>query len=87
MLTPQELIDMPGYGNAEKHLRAQGQWRATDTDAERIDFIATHVEKMRRADHSMDWHFSIECQDYDPDMFRYDLDAIASKTEMKKETQ
>ena len=25
-LTPQELIDIPGAGRAEKHLRDQGQW-------------------------------------------------------------
>lgn len=81
MLTPQELINLPGYGNAEKHLRGQGQWHVTATDAERIDFIATHVETMRRADRSQDWHFSIHEQDYDPEMFRYDLDAVASKTE------
>jgi hypothetical protein len=25
-MTPQELIDMPGYGKAEKHLRMIGEW-------------------------------------------------------------
>lgn len=29
MLTPQQLIDMPGYGNAEKYLRKTGKWRLT----------------------------------------------------------
>lgn len=26
-MTPQELIDMPGYGKAEKHLRKVGKWK------------------------------------------------------------
>lgn len=25
-MTPQELIDLPGYGSAEKELRRTGQW-------------------------------------------------------------
>lgn len=28
-MTPQQLIDMPGYGKAEQHLRATGQWDDT----------------------------------------------------------
>ena len=26
-LTPQELIDLPGAGHAEKHLRETGRWK------------------------------------------------------------
>ena len=28
-LSPQELIDLRGYGQAEKHLRATGRWELT----------------------------------------------------------
>lgn len=28
-MTPQQLIDMPGYGDAEKQLRKEGRWRLT----------------------------------------------------------
>lgn len=31
-MTPQELIDMPGYGSAEKELRRQGRWMYTDKE-------------------------------------------------------
>lgn len=26
-MTPQELIDLPGYGKAEKYLRRTGKWK------------------------------------------------------------
>lgn len=38
-MTPQELIDLPGYGQANKHLKAMGMWRVTIDDTERIDWI------------------------------------------------
>ena len=28
-MTPQQLIDLPGYGSAEKQLRKEGRWRLT----------------------------------------------------------
>ena len=28
-MTPQDLIDLPGYGNAEKQLRKMGKWQLT----------------------------------------------------------
>lgn len=31
-LSPQELIDLPGYGNAEAHLRKTNRWDKTDDD-------------------------------------------------------
>lgn len=31
-LSPQELINMPGAGRAEKHLRETGRWRLTASD-------------------------------------------------------
>jgi hypothetical protein len=38
-MTPQELIDLPGYGSAKRELIKQGQWQATMTDTERIEWI------------------------------------------------
>jgi len=29
MMTPQQLIDLPGAGNAEKQLRKMGKWQLT----------------------------------------------------------
>ena len=34
-MTPQELMDMPGYGKAEEYLRKTGKWKLTKE--ERID--------------------------------------------------
>ena len=28
-MTPQELMDLPGYGSAEKVLRNKGEWKLT----------------------------------------------------------
>lgn len=28
-MTPQQLIDLPGYGSAEKQLRKMGKWKLT----------------------------------------------------------
>ncbi len=28
-MTPQDLINLPGYGNAEKQLRKMGKWQLT----------------------------------------------------------
>ena len=31
-MTPQELIDLPGYGSAKKQLRKQGNWQPDSRD-------------------------------------------------------
>ena len=38
-MTPQQLIDLPGYGQANKRVKAMGMWRETMTDTERLDWI------------------------------------------------
>lgn len=42
-MTPQQLIDLPGYGNASKHVKAMGYWRETLNDTERIEWLDGHV--------------------------------------------
>jgi len=31
-MTPQELMDLPGYGSAEKQMRKDGRWRLSPTE-------------------------------------------------------
>jgi len=38
-MTPQDLINLPGAGNAEKQLRSDGLWRVTINDTERINWL------------------------------------------------
>ena len=75
-MTPHDLINLPGAGNAEKWLRANGMWHITMTDTERIEWMmdnAMHVEL--RGD---------EIIPVFGDFFRDDLDKAASQTAMKK---
>ncbi len=83
-MTPQQLIDMRGAGNAEKWLRKNGKWRELMTDTERIEWIATYADRIKRSIHKQEWH--IECSvddDYDVDFFRQDVDSAASKLQME----
>lgn len=79
MLTPQQLLDLPGYGNAMSELRQDGRWRNVMTDTERIEWLAVNVSSMRRSDDVSDWSFTIMTDYYDPDFFRQDIDAAANK--------
>ena len=38
-MTPQYLIDLPGYGQANKVVKAMGCWNVTMDDTERIEWI------------------------------------------------
>ena len=38
-MTPQQLIDLPGYGQANKVVKAMGCWHVTMDDTERIEWI------------------------------------------------
>ena len=76
-LNPHDLINTPGYGNAEKALRKAGLWRELMTDSERIDWLAENVSKMTRSENDQSWYFNIDCDDYDPEWFRHDIDEKA----------
>ena len=68
-MTPQQLIDLPGYGNAKRELIKQGQWQATMTDTERIEWIEQNCWSVDAID------------DYIPVIdffFRADLDEYAT---------
>lgn len=47
-LSPQELIDLPGYGNAETHLRKTNRWDKTDDEklTERIEQLYSLAESV-----------------------------------------
>lgn len=38
-MTPQEIMDLRGYGSAENQLRKAGMWRVCINDTERIDWM------------------------------------------------
>jgi len=46
-MTPQELIDLPGYGQAIKRVKAMGAWRETMSDTERIEWIEEYGATVR----------------------------------------
>ena len=77
---PHDLINLPGYGNAEKELRKAGLWRELMTDSERIDWLAENVSKMTRSEEYQSWSFRINRYDYDPEWFRHDIDEKAMET-------
>jgi len=77
-MTPQQLIDLPGYGSAKRELIKQGQWQATMTDTERIEWLAFNVATMHRNYDVDAWTFEIASADYDPDHMRDDIDARAA---------
>lgn len=77
-MTPQQLIDLKGYGSAEKVLKAQGQWHTTLTDTERIEWLAENAETMTRLDHMQSWKITVNNENYDPDFLRQDIDDYAT---------
>lgn len=78
---PQDLINLPYAGMAEKELRKAGMWRVTDTDTERLEWVAENVVNMRRLPDSQKWRFARKNDDYDPDFFRQDIDDAATQME------
>lgn len=71
------LINLPGYGQANKRVKAMGMWRETMTDTERIDWLADNVETMRRRDDQQSWKFTIAGDSYDREFLRDDIDEHA----------
>jgi len=59
-LTPQQLIDLPGYGMAEKHLRETGRWELSDVERAASSFakLGQYLEDasgaLRDADYAID---------------------------------
>jgi len=47
-LTPQQLIDLPGYGRAEKQLRKEGRWELT-ADEKRSVTISKAMQSLEDA--------------------------------------
>lgn len=78
---PQDLIDLPGYGSAQKELRKAGLWCVTDSDEERIAWIAENVTSMKRLEDSQTWKFKTNADDYDIEFFRQDVDIAAMAQE------
>jgi hypothetical protein len=77
-MTPQQLIDLPGYGSAKLELIKQGQWQVCVDDAERIEWLAMSVDKMETDDIG-GWHFDTEFPPgYDGEWFRSDIDIASS---------
>jgi len=77
-MTPQQLIDLKGYGSAVKVLKAQGQWRETMNDTERIEWLAENADHIVRFDHQQSWKIIVKTDDYDPDFLRQDIDTYAT---------
>ena len=77
-MTPQELIDLPWYGRANKSVKALGMWRDTMTDTERIEWLADNVGSMRRRDDQQSWNFTLDGDSYDSEFLRDDIDEHAS---------
>lgn len=80
-MTPQELMDLPYAGMAEKELRLRGMWNVTATDTERLEWIAENVKHMVRHPDPIvqSWHFDVAIGYYDIDFLRDDIDDAASK--------
>lgn len=83
MMTPQELMDLPGYGKAKEELIADGRWLNTITDEDRIDWLAENVAVMSRRYDEQKWDLHILTGDYDPDMLREDIDTAAAQQYMR----
>jgi hypothetical protein len=78
---PQDLINLPGAGSAEKDLRKAGMWRVTITDEERIEYLAYSVVKMEIPKYESKWIFSVGDTDLEPDHLRDDIDELAMAME------
>lgn len=77
-MTPQQLIDLPGYGQANKRVKAMGMWRETTTDTERIEWLAENAETITRLDHMQSWKITVNGHDYDSEFLRDDIDEYAA---------
>lgn len=78
MMTPHQLINLPGYGSANKVVKAMGYWITTMDDTERIEWLAENVETIRRLDHMQSWKITVNGYDYDSYFFRSDIDEYAT---------
>ena len=77
-MTPQQLIDLPGYGNAKRELIKQGQWHVCADDSERIEWIGRNVSAVK-IDNNGKWLFDLDYfPNYDVDVLRDDIDEQAS---------
>ena len=77
-MTPQQLIDLRGYGSAEKVLRMAGLWRVCVTDTERIDWIENKNVTIKSENDSVTFFDSI-CGDYWGGGIRAAIDTAASE--------
>lgn len=50
MTNPHELINLRGYGSAEKALLKAGLWRDTVSDTERIDWLDRQIISVTNAE-------------------------------------
>lgn len=78
----QTLMDLPGYGQANKRVKAMGMWRETMTDTERIEWLAENAETITRLDHNQSWKITEKRDDYYPYFFRMDIDEAVDKQVM-----
>lgn len=77
-MTPQQLIDLPGYGSANKVVKTMGCWHVTMDDTERIEWLAENAETVIRLDHMESWKITVNSADYDPEFLRDDIDNYAT---------
>jgi hypothetical protein len=77
-MTPQELIDMPGYGSAKRELIKQGQWHVCVDDTERIEWIAACAGMIKRGRVHGFWIVDCETdEEFDPEHLRDAIDTAA----------
>lgn len=76
-MTPQQLQDLPGYGQANKIVKAMGMWRATMTDTERIDFLEGSVSVMSICEDGETYSFKYGGSEY-LDVLRKQIDIAAT---------
>jgi uncharacterized protein (UPF0335 family) len=78
-MTPQQLIDLPGYGSAKRELIKQGQWRICVDDTERIEWIGRNVGAIQ-IDGNGKWIFDLaQFSGYDVNLLRKDINEQASR--------
>lgn len=60
MLTPQQLMDMPGAGDAQKQLRKEGRWKLTRDEriSASLDSLMNAVDDAHDAVYEFDKEFN-----------------------------
>jgi len=77
-MTPHDLINLPGAGNAEKWLRDNSMWHITMTDTERIEWIANCADTVKRGRVHGFWIIDTETdEEFDPEHLRDAIDTSA----------